>query len=239
MALAGNLVAVQARIAAAAARAGRDLSEITLVAVSKTHPPETIAEAYAAGLRHFGENRVQEGAQKVGALRARLPQARWHLIGHLQRNKARDAAEYFDVIHSLDSLRLAEALETRCAVAGKVLSVLVEVNIGGETGKSGYAADGSDAWFQECERMRALPHLRLEGLMAMAPYAVDPEQARPCFARLRALRDALAARTGAALPHLSMGMSGDFEVAIEEGATVVRVGSAIFGPRPTSPNARR
>ncbi|MGA8539464.1 MAG: YggS family pyridoxal phosphate-dependent enzyme [Terriglobales bacterium] len=232
MSIADNIAQVQKRIATAARRAGRNPNEITLMAVSKTFPPEHIREAYAAGLRVFGENRVQEFAPKASALRD-LQGVDWHLIGHLQTNKAAKAAELFDAVDSVDSVRMAEKLNGFAESAGKILSVLIEINVGGEKAKSGVAPAS-----EELEQiLRGAPrwgNLTLRGLMTVPPYAEDPEGSRPYFRELRQIRDSIAAR---AQPHigtavLSMGMSHDFEIAIEQGATCVRVGTAIFGERP-------
>jgi uncharacterized pyridoxal phosphate-containing UPF0001 family protein len=264
--IAARLAAVQERIAAAAGRAGRPAAEITLVGVTKTQPPDAVAAALAAGLAHFGENRVQEAEEKIAALAAERARITWHLIGHLQRNKARKAAALFDVVHSIDSLRLAEALdrvleelrtENRRAAQSKIqnlkskidspvhpltrspVHVLLQVNVSGEASKEGFALAGweerpalLDAFLAEVEALLALPHLRVRGLMTIAPWGADPKQARPAFRAARRLRDALARRFPQAdWSALSMGMTDDFEVAIEEGATLVRVGRAIFGER--------
>jgi pyridoxal phosphate enzyme (YggS family) len=209
---------VQQRLAAACQRAGRSPQEVTVVAVAKGFPPEAVREAYAAGLRHFGENRVQEAAAKRPLL-ADLD-ITWHLVGHLQTNKVKKALQLFDIVHSLDSLPLAQELSRR---AQGPLPVLLEVNVAGEASKFGLAPEQVPAAAQAIAR---LPHLELVGLMTVAPMASDPEEVRPVFRRLRELAQALG------LPHLSMGMSDDFEVAVEEGATMVRLGRAIFGPRP-------
>ncbi|MFB3818115.1 MAG: YggS family pyridoxal phosphate-dependent enzyme [Candidatus Methylomirabilales bacterium] len=218
-----RLAEVQARIRAAAARSGRAPDAVRLVAVSKTVPVARIQEALAAGVTILGENRVQEARDKIRL----LPGATWHLIGHLQTNKARLAVGLFALIHSLDSLRLAEELDRHGAQAGKTVRCLVEVNVGGEAQKSGLPA-------AEVPRLlaaaRRLPALSIEGLMAIPPFHPDPEAVRPYFRALRELRERLA-RDGFALPELSMGMSHDFEAAVEEGATMVRVGTAIFGER--------
>jgi pyridoxal phosphate enzyme (YggS family) len=231
MSIAENIARVQERIAAAARRAARNSEEITLMGVSKTFPVESIREAYAAGLRIFGENRVQEFSGKADALRD-LPDAEWHLIGHLQTNKAAKAAELFDAVDSVDSVRMAEKLNAFAASASKTLSVLIEINVGGETAKSGIAPD-SDELEQILHGAARWGNLKIQGLMTVPPYTEDPEGSRSYFRQLRAIRDSIAAR---ALSHvgmnvLSMGMSHDFEVAIEEGATCVRVGTAIFGER--------
>lgn len=224
--IAENLERVRERIARAAARAGRRAEEITIVGVSKTFPADAILAAHAAGLRHFGENRVQEFEAKHAKL-AGLD-ATWHFIGHLQSNKARRAVHLFDRIDSVDSMELARKLDHAAAAQKKRLPVLIEVHLGNETTKSGVAETGAGAL---AEGILLLAHLELRGLMAIPPYNDDPEQARPHFRRLRELRDALSGRLGRALPVLSMGMSHDFEVAAEEGATEVRLGTALFGSR--------
>ena len=231
MSIAENIAEVRQRVAAAAHRAGRDPEKIVLMAVSKTFPPERIREAYNAGLRIFGENRVQEFSGKAAALRD-LHEAEWHMIGHLQSNKAAAAAEAFAAIDSLDSLKLAEKLNASAARLGKKLGVLIEINVGGETAKSGLSSDSDEVE----ELLSAAPRLeRLEfrGLMTVPPFAEDAREVRPYFRKLRALRDQLAAQHFPAvfMDVLSMGMSHDFEVAIEEGSTSVRVGTAIFGQR--------
>ncbi len=231
MSIAQNVARIRERLALAAHRAGRNPDEITLMAVSKTHPPELIREAYGAGLRVFGENRVQELSGKAAAL-VDLKDATWHLIGHLQSNKAARAAELFNAIDSVDSLKLAEKLNSSARVRGKVLEVLIEINVGGEAAKSGLSPDS-----QELENiLNAAPrldHLEVRGMMTIPPFTENSEDARPYFRQLRKLRDDIASRN---LPSinmaiLSMGMSHDFEVAIEEGSTCVRVGTAIFGER--------
>ena len=226
-----NLTAVRERIAAAARRAGRRPEVIALMAVSKTFPPEVIREAYNAGQRLFGENRVQEFADKAGALRD-LAGVEWHMIGHLQSNKAAKAAELFSAVDSVDSLRLAEKLNAAAQKLNKRLPVLIEINVGGEAAKSGTAPDSP-----ELEQLLAaapsLEALQIRGLMTIPPFTEDPQQSRRYFRSLRELRDQIAARRlpGISLDVLSMGMSHDFEVAIEEGSTCVRVGTAIFGER--------
>jgi pyridoxal phosphate enzyme (YggS family) len=220
-----RLLRVQDRIRAAAGRGGRDAASVTLVAVSKMMPVEIIQEGLAAGVMVLGENRVQEARDKIAALPGR---ATWHLVGHLQTNKAKAAVQLFELIHSLDSLKLAEALDRSGQQAGKTVRCLIEVNLGGEESKSGMAEEGVRALLEAAER---LTHLRIEGLMTIPPFLPDPEQVRPFFRRLRTLRDKLAGE-GLYLAELSMGMTHDFEVAIEEGATMVRIGTAIFGPRP-------
>ncbi len=231
MSIAENIVRVRERIVAAARRAGRNPDEITLMGVSKTFAVDRIREAYAAGLRVFGENRVQEFAAKADAVRD-LPDVEWHLIGHLQTNKAAKAAELFDAVDSVDSFRMAEKLNASAEGAGKILSVLIEINVGGEKAKSG-VAPGSDELQQILLGGPRWGNLKIGGLMTVPPYTEDPEGSRGYFRQLRQIRDSIAARglpkIGMAL--LSMGMSHDFEVAIEEGATCVRVGTAIFGER--------
>lgn len=215
--------AVSAKIAAAAERAGREPSSVTLIAVSKTHPYEAIAQVAAAGARDFGENYVQELVDKQRQPGAEL--LRWHYIGHLQRNKAKLIAGKVALIHAVDSVALGAELARRTAAPQPVLAA---VNLGGEASKSGTDEAGAEAL---CTGLAALASLRLVGLMTMPPPAEDPEAVRPVFRALAALRTRLEQRLGAALPYLSMGMSGDYEVAISEGATHVRVGTAIFGER--------
>src|ERR1044071_2208074 len=232
MSVADNVNAIRERIARAAARVPRDPDSVTLMAVSKTVDAERIKEAYAAGLRVFGENRVQEFEGKFAAL-SELKDAEWHLIGHLQSNKAKKAAELFHAVDSVDSLRLAEKLNQAAAEAGKKLDVLIEIKFGQEESKAGITLDSP-----ELETLlRAAPQLgslQIRGLMTVPPFTEDPEGARPYFRLLRDLRDKISSRK---LPNiqmdvLSMGMSHDFEVAIEEDSTCVRVGTAIFGIRP-------
>ena len=236
MTIAANLEEIRERIAEAARRAARAPDEVTLMAVSKTHPAAAIAEAMAAGQSLFGENRVQEFADKREELGAAFGGAssggaRFHLIGHLQSNKAARAAELFDSIDSVDSLRLAERLNEAAARLNRQLAVLIEINIGGEAAKSG-VDPGSDQLRALLETQARLPNLAIRGFMTVPPFTPEPEGARVFFRRLRQLRDRLRASTGLALEELSMGMSHDFEVAIEEGSTCVRVGTAIFGARP-------
>lgn len=223
-----NLLRVNEQIADAARRAGRSAREITLIGVSKTHPAEAIQQAYDAGLRHFGENRVQEWEGKRGQV-ASLP-ATWHLIGHLQSNKAAKAAKLFHSIDSVDDFALAQRLDRACAdlAGGQRLRVLIEVHISGEETKSGIAETELAAL---AERIVALERLELAGLMCIPSFLENAEEVRPYFARLRRLRDELEVRLGRKLPVLSMGMSHDFAAAILEGATEVRVGTAIFGTR--------
>jgi pyridoxal phosphate enzyme (YggS family) len=231
MSIAANIASIHERIAAAASRAGRNPKEIALMAVSKTHPPERIREAYEAGLRVFGENRIQEFASKVGALQ-NLPDAEWHMIGHLQTNKASKTTELFHAVDSVDSLKLAEKLDAAARQLGKKLSVVLEINVGGEIAKSGVAPD-SPALDELLIAAPRLDSLQFRGLMTVPPFTDDPQDARPYFRKLRGLRDNIAARKhpGVNMDVISMGMSHDFEVAIEEGSTCVRVGTAIFGER--------
>jgi pyridoxal phosphate enzyme (YggS family) len=222
-----NLTAINTRIKAAAEQAGRAPESVRLVAVSKTHPAEAVVAAAAAGQRIFGESRVQEARDKIPSCPDGLE---WHFIGHLQKNKIRQALPLFSLFHSIDTAGLAEALNRIAAETGTTVAGLLEVNISGEATKHGFSPGLlADA----LPRLAALPHLRLRGLMTMAPYSENPEEARPVFRALRQLREELQQTHGVPLPELSMGMSGDFEPAIEEGATLVRIGSSIFGERPS------
>ncbi|MCF8053488.1 MAG: YggS family pyridoxal phosphate-dependent enzyme [Desulfobacterales bacterium] len=216
------------RIAEAAERAGRDPAEVGLVAVTKTHPAAAVREAADAGLSVFGENYVQEARDKIEAL-ADLDLS-WHFIGHLQRNKAKYAVDLFDLIHSVDSLKLAKEIDKQAAKRAKVQDVLVQVNLGNEPTKSGA---GQDEAADLCREAARLEHVKIRGLMTMPPFFDEPEKARPFFAALRRLRDRIAALSieGVFMEALSMGMTGDFEAAVEEGATWVRIGTAIFGER--------
>jgi pyridoxal phosphate enzyme (YggS family) len=234
MSIAENIARVRERVALAARRAGRKPEEISLMAVTKTHPAARIREAYAAGLRLFGENRVQEFARKGEAL-GDLQGAEWHMIGHLQSNKAANAAALFNAIDSLDSLKLAEKLNASAQMLSKKLTVLIEINVGGEAAKTG-VAPGSRELETILEAVPRLANLDFRGWMTIPPFTEHPEDARSYFRQLRSLRDALAARKlpGIGMSGLSMGMSHDFEVAIEEGSTCVRVGTAIFGERPNT-----
>jgi pyridoxal phosphate enzyme (YggS family) len=232
MSVADNLAQIQARMAKAASRSGRSPDSITLMAVTKTVEAARIRQAYEAGLRVFGENRVQEFTGKNAAL-ADLKDAEWHLIGHLQTNKTKKAVELFHAVDSVDSIRLADKLNQAAQQAGKVLPALIEINVGGEESKSGIAiaSPDLDALLRAMEQFQ---NLQILGLMTVPPFTEDPEGARPYFRKVRELRDTVAARN---LPRiqmdvLSMGMSHDFEVAIEEGSTCVRVGTALFGSRP-------
>jgi PLP dependent protein len=227
--IAANLAQIRERIARAAQRAGRRAEEITIVAVTKTHPAETILAAYEAGLRHFGENRVQEFEGKTSAL-TNLS-ATWHLIGHLQSNKAARAARLFNRVDSVDSLALAQRLDAAAAAENKQLGVLIEVHLSDETTKSGVSEADLPAL---AESVSTFPNLQLRGLMTIPPFFDQPEQVRPFFRKLAELREKVARRIAKPLPILSMGMSHDFEIAIEEGATEIRPGTALFGARPVA-----
>ncbi len=224
--IAANLKLVHERIAQAAARARRDASGISVVAVGKTFPADAIRAAYDAGLRHFGENRVQEFEAKREKLRDL--DATWHFIGHLQSNKAHRAVRLFDRLDCVDTAAIAKRIDPAAASEGKRIPVLIEVHLGSEATKSGVGESDLPAL---AEKIVALPHLELQGLMSIPPYSDDPEEARPYFRKLRMLRDELSERIGRPLPVLSMGMSHDFEVAIGEGATEIRIGTALFGER--------
>jgi len=231
MSIATNLLDVRGRIAAAAERSGRSPSDITLVAVSKTFGIDKVREAWQAGQREFGENKVQEGLQKIAGA-TDIP-ARWHLIGHLQSNKAKKAAAAFTSIQSVDSLELLQRLDDGAASrepGSPALEVLVQVDFAGETTKFGAPPEAAAEIVQAALKAS---HLALAGLMLLPPWSDDPEQARPWFVRLREFRDRLVANgvPATAMRHLSMGMSHDYEAAVEEGATIVRVGTAIFGAR--------
>jgi PLP dependent protein len=218
------VAAVRARVRVAAQRAGRSAEEVTLVGVAKQIPTGRVAEAVRAGVADIGENYLQEASARRSQLAVK---PRWHFIGRVQTNKARGVAQLFDVVHTLDRAELGAALERHAAAAGRTLDALVQVNVSGEAQKGGAAPDRVEALL---EASADWPHLRVVGLMAIPAASDDPEHVRPAFARLRALRDRLRPRHPA-LAELSMGMSGDFEVAIEEGATIIRVGTALFGPR--------
>ena len=222
-----NLDAVRERVARAAERAGRRAQDVLLIGVSKTVTAERIRLGVEAGLTALGENRVQEAREKIKILGRPVP---WHLIGHLQTNKVRDALELFDLIHSLDRLELAREIDRRAGDPGRVVDTLLEVNVAGEPQKSGFAPDALGA---ALEAIGGMTHLRVRGLMAIPPIVERAEESRAWFQALRGLAE----RHG--LKELSMGMSADFEVAIEEGATMVRVGTAIFGARPTRPATPR
>ncbi len=237
MSIADNIQRVQANITAACERAGRDPAAVTLIAVSKTHPASMILEAVEAGLQHFGENRVEESESKIPAVNADTP-ITWHMIGHIQSRKAKDIPPLFQVVHSVDTVKLADKLSRLMIERGGQLDVLIEVNISGEESKSGVAASGwqtdprtRDRVWDEMRQIVALPGLNVRGLMTMAPVVPTMEESRPVFVGLRDLRDRLSESLGVPLPDLSMGMTDDYPVAIEEGATLVRIGRAIFGER--------
>jgi len=240
--IARNLTQVQERIAGAALRSRRDPTEVTLVAVAKTFPPEAVVAAYQAGVRHFGENRVEEGAAKIPAVHAAItgPRPVWHMVGHVQSRKAKAVVAHFGYVHSIDRPKIARRLSRFAQEADRTLPVLLECNVSGEETKFGFDLRGWEhdearrkAFFAAVEEILALPGLAVQGLMTMAPLVADPETVRPVFASLRALLEALRGRFPAHdWRHLSMGMTDDFEVAVEEGATMVRIGRAIFGARP-------
>ena len=227
MDLAENLEKIHGRIAAACQRAGRAADSVTFQAVSKGQTPEAIQTAAKLGVTLFGENKVQEAKTKIGQCPGHL---RWQMIGHLQSNKCRDAVHFFEMIQSVDSLSLAQEIDKWADKSAKTMPILLEVNIAGESSKFGYPPDKLLA---ELSQINALHKIEIHGLMTIAPYSVDAERVRPVFRKLRELKGQCEQILGAPLPHLSMGMSGDFEVAIEEGATIVRIGSAFFGPRAT------
>ena len=233
MTITENLKRVRERVTTAAQRAGRKPEEVALMAVTKTFPAERIREAYAAGLRLFGENRVQEFAGKARSLQD-LNDAEWHMIGHLQSNKAGKAVELFSAVDSIDSFKLAEKLNAAAEKLNKKLDVLIEINVGGEEAKSGVASDSPELE-KILQAAPGLRNLRIRGLMTIPPFTEDQQQGRPYFRKLRSVRDRIASQNlpAIAMEVLSMGMSHDFEVAIEEGATCVRVGTGIFGERKT------
>lgn len=221
-----NLELLRQRISRACERSGRDPAGIVLMAVSKNQPSDQILEAFNLGLTVFGENRIQEAKAKIPQCPGRC---RWHFIGHLQSNKARDAVSLFDMVHGVDSLELGVELQKQAEKQAKTLRVLLEVNVAGESSKFGM---NPERVLTDLLAFNRLTRLELHGFMTVAPYATDPEKVRPVFRRLRELRDQCAEKLGAPLPELSMGMSGDLEVAIEEGATYLRIGTALFGERP-------
>jgi len=226
MDLASNLNTIQKRIKNACSRSGRSLDSVTLLAVTKGQPPEAVSQAAQLGLTLFGENKVQEARAKIPLCPGRL---RWHMIGHLQSNKCRDAVELFDMLQSVDTLALAEELNKLAEQAAKREPIMLEVNIAGEATKFGYPPERLLA---ELPKINSLPRLEIHGLMCVPPWTDEPEKVRPLFRRLRELKTNCEEILGAPLPHLSMGMTGDFEIAIEEGSTIVRIGTALFGPRP-------
>jgi pyridoxal phosphate enzyme (YggS family) len=225
MDLADNLNRVQQRIAAACERVGRDAASVKLLAVTKTQPPEVVRQAADLGLTLFGENKVQEAKAKIPLCPSKL---RWHMIGHLQTNKCRDAVELFEMVQGVDSLHVAEELNKRAEQAAKTVPILLEVNIVGEGSKFGYKPEQLIA---ELQALNAMTRLEIHGLMTIPPWSPLPERVRPVFRRLRQLKTECEQALGAPLPELSMGMTGDFETAIEEGATMVRIGTALFGER--------
>lgn len=225
MSITDNLAVIRSRIEDACHRAGRSPAEVALMAVSKGQPPEAVRQAAESGLTLFGENKVQEGKVKISLCPGRL---HWHLIGHLQTNKCRDAVHCFEMIQSVDSLRLAEELQSRAEQAAKHLPVLLEVNVGGESTKFGYQPE---LLLKELPVINAFTRLEIHGLMAIPPWSPDPERVRPMFRQVHNLKLKCEDILGAPMPQLSMGMSGDFEVAIEEGSTMVRIGTALFGER--------
>ena len=231
MSLSENLETIRKRIDTACERAKREPSSVLLLAVTKTHPPEVIKAASELGLLWFGENKIQEAKTKIPLCPGRL---HWHFIGHLQSNKCRDAVDLFEMIESVDSLSLAQEINKRAEQAAKTMPVLLEVNVAGEASKFGYAPE---RLLVELKELNSLPRLEIHGLMTLPPWTQEAEKVRPYFRRLRELKSECEEILGAPLPHLSMGMSGDFEVAIEEGATIVRVGAALFGPRFSSKGA--
>ncbi len=233
MALRDNVRRVRERIVRACTDAGRSPEEVTLVAVTKTWPVDLVIQAISAGLADFGENRLQEAVDKIGT-ETWPREITWHFIGHLQRNKAKKAVDLFDLIETVDSLKLAADLDRHAENAGRVLPVLLQVNVGDDPRKWGVRPEEAAGI---AESIRALPHVDLRGLMTVPPYTEDPAGARPYFAELRRLRDGLEGVAGP-LPELSMGMSHDFEEAIREGATIVRVGSALFGTRVKGPEEK-
>jgi hypothetical protein len=225
MDLAENLHSIQKRITAACDRTGRAPNEVTLLAITKGQPPEAVNAAADLRQIFFGENKVQEAKTKIPLCPGRL---RWHFIGHLQSNKCRDAVELFEMIQSVDSLSLAQEIAKRAEQMSKTMPVLLEVNVAGEASKFGYR---QESLLAELKELSALPRIEVRGLMTVPPWSADGEKVRLHFRRLRELKTGCEQILGVPLPHLSMGMSGDFEVAIEEGATMIRIGTALFGPK--------
>jgi pyridoxal phosphate enzyme (YggS family) len=223
-----SLEKIQQRITAACVRAGRDPGSVTLLAVTKSQPPEVVREAADCGQALFGENKIQEAKAKIPLCPSRL---HWHFIGHLQSNKCRDAVEWFEMIHSVDSLSLAREISKRAEQAAKTMPILLEINVAGEASKFGYQPG---RLLVELKEINTLRRIEIRGLMAVPPWSAEPEKSRPHFRQLRELKQKCEQILGIPLPHLSMGMSGDFEIAIEEGATLVRIGTALFGPRPAA-----
>jgi pyridoxal phosphate enzyme (YggS family) len=227
MDLAANLEKLRRSIHAACDRAGRSPDSVVFQPVSKGQPPEAVSAAAKLGLTCFGENKVQEAKAKISQCPGHL---KWQLIGHLQSNKCRDAVHFFEMIQSVDSLALAEEINKWADKSAKTMPILLEVNVAGESSKFGYSPEKLLA---ELPHINALPRIEIHGLMTVAPWSPEPEKVRPVFRRLSELKAGCEQLLGAPLPHLSMGMSGDFEVAIEEGATIIRIGTAFFGPRST------
>jgi len=236
-----NLEDIRTRIAEAAMRAGRDPEAVRLVAVTKTFPTDVVLEAYEAGVRDFGENRAAEGISKIAAVEQCLSgeHPTWHMVGHVQSRKASQVAQHYDYVHSVDRLKIARHLSRYAEQAGRTIPVLLECNVSGEGSKYGFDLKSWEqdhallsAFFSDVKEILTLPALEVRGLMTMPPYVENPEEVRPLFASLRGLRDALQERFQAVGGrHLSMGMTDDFEVAVEEGATMVRIGRGLFGPR--------
>jgi hypothetical protein len=233
MDLAENFQNIRKKIADACARAGRNAADVQLLAVTKGHGPDAVAAAAELGQTLFGENKVQEAKAKIPLCPGRL---RWHMIGHLQSNKCRDAVQLFDMLQGVDSLALAEEINRQAEKSGKTMPILLEVNVAGEASKFGYKPE---ALLAESSQINALPKIEVHGLMTVPPYSPNAERSRSYFRQLRELKTRCDEILGAPLPHLSMGMSGDFEVAIEEGATIVRIGTALFGPRSYAKTANR
>jgi PLP dependent protein len=233
MDLAANLETVRQRIKVACDHADREPNSVTLLAVTKSQPPEMVRAAAELGLNLFGENKIQEAKAKIPLCHGKL---RWHFIGHLQSNKVRDAVELFEMIQSVDSLPLAQEINRRCEQAAKRMPVLLEVNLAGEASKFGYKPE---KLLGELKEIKFLQRLEIRGLMTVPPFSTEPEKVRPYFQRLRELKSECEQVISSPLPHLSMGMSGDFEIAIEEGATIVRIGTVLFGQRKSNAKAQR
>ncbi len=227
MSIKENVQNILENIKLSAKKAGRNPDEVILLAASKTQPVEKLIEAYDAGIRYFGENRVQEGMEKIEKMKE-YTDIHWHLIGGLQTNKAKYAVRYFEMIHSVEKPSLADEIDKRAKKINKIQDVLIEVNVGGEETKHGVEPENLSQLFQHCLQKE---NLNVLGLMCIPPYFEDKEKVRPYFAKLREMKNQLEKEFGINLPHLSMGMSHDYDVAVEEGATIVRVGSAIFGER--------
>jgi len=237
--IAANIADVREKIALAAARAKRSADEITLVAVSKTMPIELLEAAIAAGIMDFGENRIEEAETKIHIFSEKLVRPTWHMIGHIQSRKVKSILPLFDLVHSVERLKIAQKLSEQAQEVGRILPIFLEINISGEEAKDGFQAvdwqkkpDVKALLWEELQQVFELPSLEIRGLMTMAPYYEEIEATRPVFADLAALRESLRQDFGAALPDLSMGMTNDYTIAIEEGATIVRIGRAIFGERP-------